>query len=187
MSWRTGATVLLLLLAALTGWMVLQGRDRAGATGTAAAQPDYVLEDFELVALDKQGHEAFTVRAPLLRRDPAVRTLDIATPLFLIPPRPDRPDGPRWEVRARTGWVSADGDELRLRGDVEARSLDAASPVTLAGTELNVFPEARRATSAAPVVVTRPGSILNGRDLEVTLDSKQYRLSEVRHRYVPNR
>ena len=76
---------------------------------------------------------------------------------------------------------------MRLRGDVEARSANPVDAVTLTGQELNVFPDARRATSAAPVTITRPGSILNGRTLEVQLDSKQYALTEVRHRYVPRR
>jgi lipopolysaccharide export system protein LptC len=186
MSWRTGVTLLLLAAALVFGWLAWTQRDGAGAGAAGAARPDYLLEDFELVALNKQGQQAFTLRAPRLARDPAQRTMDIATPLFLIPPKSGAAGDP-WEVRAKTGWVSAEGDELRLRGDVEAKSANPVDAVTLTGQELNVFPDARRATSSAPVTITRPGSILNGRTLEVQLDSKQYALTEVRHRYVPRR
>lgn len=186
MSWRTGATLLLLVAALVSGWLAWSQRDGGNASGAAAARPDYRLEDFELVALNKQGQQAFTLRAPLLERDPSKRTMDIATPLFVIPPKSGA-GGDAWEVRAKTGWVSPEGDELRLRGDVEARSANPVDAVTLTGQELNVFPDARRATSSAPVTITRPGSILNGRTLEVQLDSKQYALTEVRHRYVPRR
>src|SRR3546814_6140023 len=93
-------------------------RSEPPATATASARPDYVLHDFELVALDKQGKEAVTMRAPELTRSPDDRTLSIATPLFLIPDA----EGERWELRSKTGWVAADNSEVRLRGEVEATS-----------------------------------------------------------------
>ena len=44
--------------------------------------------------------------------------MSLTTPLFLVP---DDAEGHYWEVRSRTGWVSAEGDEVRLRGDVRAK------------------------------------------------------------------
>jgi lipopolysaccharide export system protein LptC len=90
-------------------------------------------------------------------------------------------------VRSKDGWVSADGDELRLRGDVRGVSSGMTGPATTMTTrELNIFPDARRAQSQGQVVITRPGSILSGRGLQLDLATKQYSFkSEVRHRYVP--
>lgn len=187
MNSRAITLTLLLAAAAVSGWAVWNQRHKNLSAGGLAGQPDYVLEEFELVSLDEHGKEAFTLRAPLLARDPDAKTLDITTPLFLIPARSGSPGAP-WEVRAKTGWVSAKGEELRLRGNVTAVNPGAAGTTTLASEQMNVFPKAKRATSAVQVTVTQPGSILRGRGLEVRLDTKQYTLhSEVNSRYVPSR
>jgi lipopolysaccharide export system protein LptC len=185
--WRGIVMLVLLAAAVVSGWALWNQRNKGEAQVDLPGHSDYVLEDFELVALDVRGMESFTLRAPKLERDPNVKTLDITTPLFLIPPRAGSQGAP-WEVRSRTGWVSAEGEELRLRGKVTAVSAGATGPTTLASEELNVFPKAKRATSAVQVTVTQPGSILSGRGLEVSLDSRQYTLhSEVNSRYVPSR
>jgi len=185
-SWRVLVSLVLLAVAAVSGWSLWSKRSAPPEEAMAAGgRPDYVLHDFELVALDAQGRESFTLRAPELARDPATETMEIATPLFLIPPRGG--EGDAWEVRARRGWVSAEGDELRLDGAVEAESDGRTEPkVTINTEQLNVFPEDDRVTSPVAVTINRPGSILRGNGLEVNLASKQYTLqSEVRSRYVP--
>ncbi len=185
--WRGIVMLVLLAAASVSGWALWSQRNMEQALAATLGRADYVLEDFELVALDEQGKESFTLRAPRLARDPSAKTLDITTPLFLIPPRAGSQGAP-WEVRSKTGWVSAKGEELRLRGDVKAVSAGATGPTTLASEEMNVFLKAKRATSAVQVTVTQPGSILRGRGLEVSLDSRQYTLhSEVNSRYVPSR
>jgi lipopolysaccharide export system protein LptC len=186
MNWRAVVTILLLLGALASGWSVWNQRSKDAAITSAAARADYVLIDFELTALNAQGKESFTLRAPRLARDPEKKTLDIATPLFLIPPGQGAGND-AWEVRAKDGWVSADGDELRLQGDVKGVSSGASGPsTTIASRELTVYPDARRASAQGQVVVTRPGSILTGRGLRLDLASKQYSFkSEVHHRYVP--
>ena len=108
MSWRGWLTLVLLLAAGLTGWSVWRGRGDAGADVAPGGRADYVLEEFELIALDEQGRESFTLRAPRLARDPAVKTLDIATPLFVIPAGENARTG-AWQVRGRSGCVRADG------------------------------------------------------------------------------
>ena len=183
MSWRGWLTLVLLLAAGLTGWSVWRGRDVQQTSAQTGGRADYLLEDFELIALDEQGRESFTVRAPRLTRDPAAKTLDIATPVFVIPPGPNARTG-AWEVRSHRGWVSADGNELRLRGEVRARSDDAdGRPVLMATEQLNVFPDTKRANSAVPVTVTQPGLILNGQSLQAQLDTKRVHLTDVKARY----
>lgn len=188
MTWRGLVTVLLFVGAAISAWSLWTQRGQEPSQRAASGRPDYVLNDFELVALDAQGHESFTLRAPNLARDPDTKTMDIATPLFLIPPRAGS-SGDAWQVRSQTGWVSADGDELRLRGKVRATSDGATdAPVAIATEQLNVFPETKRVTSAVAVSINRPGSILRGRGLEVDLATKLYTIqSEVRSHYVPTR
>lgn len=188
MTWRSLVTVLLLIGGVVSAWSLWLQRGDEAATTETSGRPDYVLNDFELIVLGAQGEESFTLRAPQLARDPASRALDITTPLFLIPPGQGA-SGDVWEVRARTGWVSAEGDELRLRGQVRAVSDGSTGvPITIDTEQLNVYPEENRVNSAVAVNINRPGSILRGHGLEVDLDTKLYTLeSEVRSHYAPTR
>ncbi len=186
MNRRTAIAGILLLGALVSGWSLMSRMDK-GPTEQVdiGGRPDYLLNDFELVVLDAAGKESFTLRAPVLARDPVLETMDVTTPVFLIPAK--QKDGDAWEVRARTGWISADGDELRLRGDVNAVSDGRQSDrISIDTQQLNVFPDADRVDSAVQVTVNRPGSILRGNGLEVNLATKQYTLqSEVKSRYAP--
>jgi len=181
-NWRSIITLLLLAGAIVSGWSVWTQRNKDVAPTGAAARSDYVLIDFELTALNAQGKESFTLRAPRLARDPSERTMDIATPLFLIPPGAGTARG-AWEVRAKNGWVSSDGDEVRLRGNVKADSTGTSGPVAIRTQELNVFPDAHRATSAARVTITQPGHILTGHELEAQLDSGRIQMKNVQSTY----
>lgn len=184
MSWRTTATWVLLVAAILSTWMVWRQRDTdSGPIGTQF-RPDYVLKGLELVALDDQGREAFAMRAPRLTRDPSARSMDIQTPIFVIPSRPDQ-GGKPWEIRSVSAWVAPKGEEIRLRGQVRADTQDKQGrPVSIATEELNVFPGTKRATSDAKVAMTQPGFILSGRGLDAQLDAKRIVLeSDVKARY----
>jgi len=185
-NWRLPLTLALLAAAIVSGWSVWKHRPATEGGAGDAQRSDYLLHDFEVVVLDREGHESFTLRAPLLERRPGDRTMSLRTPVFLIPPKRGSDAAP-WEVRADTGWVSAEGDELRLRGDVVASTTrDAARPVKMTTEQLNVFPDDKRATSPVAVTVTQPGSILRGSGMEALLDSRRVRLkSNVRVRYVP--
>ena len=185
MNWRAPLTVVLVLAALVSGWSVWKQHRQDQAPVVSGARADYVLEEFELVSLNTQGKESFTLRGPRLARQPANKVIEIATPVFVIPPA-ENASGQPWEVRAKNGWVSADGDELRLRGEVRGNSVGPGPWTTLATDQMNVFPETRRATAPGKVVITRPGSILSGRGLQLDLATKRYQFkSEVNYRYVP--
>ena len=185
MSWRGVLTLVLLVAALVTGWAVWRQRAPEPVATAANVRPDYVLHDFELVALDKQGKEAFTMRAPELTRSPADKTLSIATPLFLIPDA----QGERWELRSKTGWVAADNSEVRLRGDVEATSPPSDPRPTVMKTEqLNVFPDRDEAVSPVLVTVTSPASTMRGTGMRADLAANRIQLlSRVHMTYEPTR
>lgn len=148
-----------------------------------SGRSDYTLHDFELVSLDAEGRESFTLRAPKLTRDPDVRTLSLSTPVFIIPPRAGTTGAP-WTIDSKTGWVSAKGDEIRLRGDVHAVSTKTGGqPVRMDTQELDVFPDAKRATSKVAVSVKQPGLILNGHGMDAKLDDRVVELRNFKARY----
>jgi len=173
MSWRAVLTLVLLAAAIVTGWSVWQQRAEQAPTVTASTRPSYLLHDFEVIALDKQGKESLTLRAPQLAQNPDDRTMSIETPLFFLPDK----QGQRWEVRSKTGWVAADNSEVRLRGNVVANSPPGAQkPSTLKTEQLNVFPGKNEATSEVLVTVTSPGSTMRGVGMQAYLADKRIRL-----------
>lgn len=182
MSWR-GPVILLLLLGALvSGWAVWKHRRPPPAAGTASDRPDYVLHDFELISLDSEGKESFTLRAPRLERRPDDATMSLTTPVFKVPDGA----GEYWDIRAKQGWVSADQKEIRMIGEVKANSpADDLRPITMNTERLNVFPRQNRAATDAVVTIVQPGSILRGRGFAVSTATKRYVFrSEVQSRYV---
>lgn len=182
MSWRVGLTIALLLAVIASGWSVWTHSGNS-PDPAATKRPDYVLRNYEIVSLDSDGKEAFTLRGPELQRDLGAKSMTLLTPLFLVPDR----NGAYWEVRAKHGFVPEDGKELRLRGDVVATSPAQVPPPTRIETaELNLFPHANRATSTVAVTVTRPGLTMRGRGLEADFNRQQVALlSDVHSRYVP--
>lgn len=175
----------LLLAAAIgSGWLAWNNRQQAQASSQVSSS-DYVLYDFQIVALDKQGQESVTLRAPHLARNGNDQTLDIQTPLFLLPDGA----GAHWQLRAATGWVSAQGDEMQLRGGVEGDSPADGNiaPTTFRSDTLNVFPQRNFARTDDAVVMTRPGITQQGVGFELDMATRQARLlSQVRTRYEPS-
>ena len=62
--------------ALLSGWALWLQRDRDTGGATVAKRPDYVLHDFEVIVLNTEGKESFTLTAPRLERDPEARPDD---------------------------------------------------------------------------------------------------------------
>lgn len=187
MSWRGGLIAVLLVLAIASGWSAWRQRAEVPADDAPASRPDYVLEDFQLVSLDEHGHESFALSAPWLHRDPADQTMSLREPVFLVPEGGDT--GLYWDLRAATGWISADSEQMRLDGSVVAVSDPEGERSLRMETEtLEVFPRQRRARSDAAVTIIQPGTTMNGTGLEADLASRRFQFtSKVHTRHVPTR
>jgi lipopolysaccharide export system protein LptC len=185
MSWRGGLILVLLLGALVSGWAVWKHRQPPARVAVDSNRPDYVLHDFELITLDSQGKESFTLRAPNLSRLPADETMTLTTPLFLLP----NGEGKYWEVRSERGWVSADHDEIKLEGSVKANGpADELRPLTMNTDRLSVFPKKNLARTDALVTIVQPGYILQGRGFVMHTLTKRYEFrSQVNTRYAPRR
>jgi lipopolysaccharide export system protein LptC len=173
MNWRLWIILALLAGALLSGWFAWRADGPDVAEASAVQRSDYILRDFEVVTLDSRGQESFSLRAPELQQTPGARTLELVTPLFLMPDQ----HGSRWEVRSKTGWVNEKSTLVQLRGDVVADSPMGASRPTVVRTEqMDVYPEENRATSEAVVTITTPGTTMRGTGMEADLASKRIQL-----------
>lgn len=175
--------VLAMAAAGLLGLVAWQLATRKVPDPVADQRSDYVLRDFELVALDGEGTESFTVTGPHLQRDPAGKSLTLDQPRFSFPGR----DG-RWNARSDTAWVSPDADEVHLRDRVRLvgpRS-EAGLQTRFSTASLVVFPDEQRATGDRAVTITQGDSILAGTGLAVDMRARRFQLlSDVKGRYVP--
>lgn len=153
-------------------WQLYRSDEPAPLTGPPRS--DYFLVDFELVSLDEQGREAFRVTGPLLSRHPHLGTISIEQPRFLFPAEDAQP----WTARAARAWASADGDELRLNGDVALDGPDESEqgPLAFRGESLSVYPKDRRAASDDVVVFTSAHSILQGRGFRADMQTRRFQL-----------
>ena len=174
MSWRSVVILLLSLGALAAGWAVWNQQRPPPQARVADNRPDYVLHDFELTALDGEGKESFTLRAPRLERRPDDATMTLATPLFLIP----NAEGQHWEIRSKQGWVSADQEEIRLSGEVKANSpASTVRPVTMNTETLRVYPRRNLAVSDDLVSIKQPNFLISGTGLVADLSTKNLRLN----------
>jgi lipopolysaccharide export system protein LptC len=183
MNWRMGLGIALLGATLLFGWSAWNNRHKPVARAGSAVQSDYIMHDFEMVALDKEGKESITLRAPEMHRTAADQTFTITTPLFLIPNK----DGARWEIRSKTAWVAAKGEKAVLRDDVVGNSPPGVgAPSDFKTSRLDIFPDQHLASTDQPVVLTQPGSTLSGTGFEIDSQTQQYKFkSKVKSRYVP--
>ncbi|MCW5579846.1 MAG: LPS export ABC transporter periplasmic protein LptC [Luteimonas sp.] len=173
MNWRLTTILVLLAGALLSGWHAWKARMAADEATPAEARSDFILRDFEIISLNGEGQESFALRAPEMRQTPGARTMELATPLFLMPVE----HGSHWEVRSRTGWVNESSDLLKLRGDVVATSpMGATRPTEIRTEQLDVFPNDSRATSEALVTITSPGTRMQGTGMDASLSGKRVQL-----------
>jgi len=184
MSGRAWLAIALAVAALASSWLLWNQR-QADAGARSEAGVDYVLHDFEITSLDSDGKESLTLRAPHLARSSDDETIDIQTPLFLMPDD----DGRHWQLRAATGWVSADGEQLRLRGGVEGNSPQGAdiAPTTFRSDSLTAFPKRNLVQTDDAVEITQPGLRQTGVGMRLDTTTQNLRLlSQVRTRYEPS-
>jgi len=182
-SWRGIAAIVLVAAALFSGWSAWNNRDRRSQETVDPDRSSYVLRDFQMTALDKDGKESVTLQAPYMQSSAQDKSYTVQTPLFLVPDE----NGGHWETRSKTAWISADGDKAILQDDVVANSAPGAPDRTdFKTSRLDLLPNENRAVTDQQVTLTQPGSILTGRGFEMNLDTRQYKFqSRVKSRYVP--
>ena len=188
MNRRTAATVLVTLVAVAASWWAWRLRPMPVEEDTVGPlRGDYTADSYRLVVMKKDGTVSFRSRGPYAVRDADSQQLYLNNPQFSFP---DHAAKGEWNGRAIAGWVSAKGDEVRLKKDVQ---LDgpavAGKDQTHVRTEqLTVFPDPQTAHSDVLVTVTRGPSILQGTGMNANLKTSRLELlSKVSLHDVPTK
>jgi lipopolysaccharide export system protein LptC len=160
---------ILLLLAALSFWIERAVQVTAGGSEAAQTEPEGIMENFDALRTDPTGKPHHRLSAKKLRHYSGSKLTELESPHFV------QLDAQAGEVSAvaRQATVTADGNEVELRGDVivERAARPGQSAMTLRTARLLVFPE--RDLLRAPGAVDISDNTLNLRAGAMQYDARQ--------------
>ncbi len=183
---RNAATLLFVALAALSSWWLYQ-QTREGLAprdGSQRHDPDAFVEDVDLSTLNATGQLQHRLWAQRMEHFPDDDSSALTAPYLEL----YRPGEPPWRIRARSGWVSAGGAEVRLRGDVEILRAAAPGvrPAELHTERLTVFPDRDYAETDAAATYRSTGLEVRSVGMRAHLDQGRVELlSRVRAVHQP--
>jgi len=181
---------LLLTVAALTWWLAY--REPADAPGGQPnGQQDRAAEVIArgtwLTTMGPGGLPARTLRATEAKFFDHELGTELQQPHFTIY-RGD--DDPPWEIRAQRGWISGDGEVIRLEGEVvvERPEGEGKTAMRLLTERLNLRPDENFAATRMPVTLLSDNGRVDavGKQAWLGEPSRFKLLSRARGHYVPN-
>lgn len=183
--------LVMLLLAMLTLWLV---RTIAPSNAPAPAinhDPDYVVDKLSLLRLSVEGTPRYLLTADKMVHFPNDDSSHLERPTL----RQLQPDKPELRFSAARGIVTAGGDVVHLRDDVEILRAGKARGGGTRGEDLRIttsylrlLPDADRADTTAAVVITQGKSTLMGKGMEYDNLHRRFDLkAEVRAHYQTDR
>ena len=145
----------ILALAALAGGSVwLERVTRADDPVVQGEQtgPDFIAEGTRVVGFGADGRQRYELLAARLEHFPAGDTTRLHQPRLHM-----RGEGNETLITARQADVSPGGEQVDLAGEVKVRRPGTAEalPLTLDSETLTVWPDAHRAQTESPVLLTR--------------------------------
>lgn len=143
-------TVLLMSVLA-TGWLLLNQGAITPRPDTTADGPDLFVENMDLRVTGKDGRVHYHLQADTMQHIPRDDRFDLERPVF----RTLQEERDQWQVRSNQGSVTADGDTVWLRDQVEIRRLAGPSgrQLDITTSELLVRPEEQTAATDQAVVI----------------------------------
>lgn len=130
---------ILLLLAALSFWIERSVQVTASGGQAGQTDPEGIMENFDALRTDAAGQPHYRLSARRLKHYSNSKLTELESPRFV---QMD-PQAGEVSAAARQATVSADGDEVDLRGEVNVQRAARAgqSAMSLRTAHLIVFPE----------------------------------------------
>lgn len=186
MSWRSLASLTLLLGATAGSWVLLQSssREPGALASTGPEQPGYYLNDATILGTDADGTQLYRLEAARIRHLPANDevTLDAVVVRYSDGSQPD------WFARANQGTIIEQGMLIRLTGEVilQDGNADPREKLLIETNALDFRPRERKASTEAGVRVTRPGVVLTATGMDADLGEERLQLkADVNGRFSP--
>ncbi|MDC8760232.1 LPS export ABC transporter periplasmic protein LptC [Janthinobacterium fluminis] len=184
--WRTGGSVLAIAALALGSFWLLQLVNQRGQDMQSDQQrnePDYFVDNFSIVRMDKVGRPAYIVSGTKLTHRPVDDSADIELPYV----RKLSTDVPPMDVRAERGRIDQDNSRVRLTGNVVVDR--AAGPtvqsLNLKTPALTVFPDADRMETDQAVALLLGSTRMNGIGMRANNATRQIDVAHQLHITIP--
>jgi len=183
MTQRATWTLLLLLLAVSTWWLVRQlDTASVGRSPALAESPDYYIENFEMTTMDEQGRPERRLEAGYMEHYPNT-DIKLLRHAYLIM---YQSTSPPWHVRAAQARVSADNQVIDLLGEVQIwrEGISGTRELEIETEDLTVYAERHYGETRRPVVIRTLNSESHGVGMQAYLDESRLILnSQVRTQY----
>jgi lipopolysaccharide export system protein LptC len=183
---------LVLLLAALSWWLVeifrFEYQTAAGSLDAAKHSADYFSKGYLRKDLNEQGRlkNELSAQSILHYSDDGITHID--KPMLTL--YNADPAVPPWVVKSETGILSADGENLLLKGKVfiDRAKAKGTRQMNIRTSNLRVQPKASYAESDEWTELISPPHRTEGKGIQITFKKPIYikLLSNVKSRYVPN-
>jgi lipopolysaccharide export system protein LptC len=124
---------------AVATWLLQATWRRQEAGPPQAHTPDYYATGLQVTAMDERGKPRHRLKARKMRHYDDTDTTELETPDLVI----YDPERPPWEVMAESGWISPDGEEVLLRGEVVITRPEGpkAQALRIVTRDLRVYPD----------------------------------------------
>ena len=167
--------ILLVLLAALTGWLDSRVRQpEAQKSGAAEKDPEFYIEGFMAIRMNPDGTRRYELAGTRLTHYADEEHSLLASPSLLYYDYERAPV----KVSSNTAEVEDGGDNVHFRGDVTiSRPAFASNPALGVATDyMHVMPEEEFAKTDQPVTMTEGNSTVRSVGLEFDKKAREIRL-----------
>ncbi len=150
-TWHITLLSVLLMSVLATGWLLLNQGAISTRPGTARHAPDLFVENMDLRVTGKDGSVSYRLQADAMRHVPQGDRFDLQRPVF----RTLQGDRGQWQVRSNQASVTANGDTVWLRDQVEIQRLAGPNgrQLDITTSELQLRPKEQTATTDQAVVI----------------------------------
>jgi len=137
----------------------------------------YTLQQFTLYGYNPDGRLAYRIQAPRLERREGDASLYLNSPTFMLPPR-NGSAAPPWTGQSAFGWVSANGEILKLQGPVQMQrpAYAGAAAARLDTRDLTAWPSRHRVATDAHVSIREGTATMSGTGMRARLDTRHLEL-----------
>lgn len=164
------------VLAALLFWLNQSARAPSSIQdeGSRRAAPDYMIENFSAIRVDRDGITRHLLSAKRMLHYPDDDTTDLEYPRFIN----TEPDKPTMQVDADQAKMTANGEDIYLTGNVRIlRSAGKGRGETTMTTHfLHLLPDDGIAKTDRPVVITEANAVIKAVGMEISNRTQVTRL-----------